>query len=315
MPRMAKKLKTMSQSETSRSSSATLMRLATRAAVASALLLIGVKTWAYLHTGSVALLSSLADSALDLLASALNLVAVRFALTPADDLHRFGHGKAEPLSGLAQAAFVAGSAVLIIVQAISRLHDPAPVTEAGLGIGVTVFSIAVTLGLVLLQRYVIARTASVAIGADALHYTGDLLLNASVIAALVLASMPGFGWADPVFGIAISVFILVNAVRIAVHSVDALMDRELPAEERARIKVIALQHPKVRRVHELRTRSSGVQKHIQMHIVLDPDLKLLDAHRICDDVEKALEAEFPGVDIIIHEDPDGIAEYHPRVGL
>lgn len=296
-------------------SPAALMRMATRLAVACALILIAVKTWAYLHTGSVALLSSLADSALDLLASGLNLIAVRFALTPADDLHRFGHGKAEPLSGLAQAAFVAGSAVLIIVQAISRLHDSAPVTEAGLGIAVTVFSIAVTLGLVMFQRYVIARTSSVAISADALHYTGDLLLNASVIAALVVSTIPGFGWADPMFGIAISVFILVNAIRIALRSVDALMDRELPAEERERIVAIALQHPKVKRVHELRTRSSGMQKHIQMHIVLDPDLKLLDAHRICDDVEKAIEGEFPGVDIIIHEDPDGIPEYHPRVGL
>lgn len=291
------------------------MRLATRAAVACAVLLIAVKTWAYLHTGSVALLSSLADSALDLLASALNLIAVRVALTPADDLHRFGHGKAEPLSGLGQAAFVAGSAVLIIVQAISRLHDTAPVTDAGLGIGVTLFSIAVTLGLVTLQRYVIARTSSMAISADSLHYMGDLLLNASVIAALALASMPGFAWADPVFGLAISVFILVNAIRIAIRSVDALMDKELPAEERERIIAIALQHPKAKRVHELRTRSSGMQKHIQMHIVLDPTLTLLEAHRICDDVEKAIEGEFPGVDIIIHEDPDGIPEYHPRVGL
>lgn len=305
----------MAQSEISNASPAALMRLATRAAVACAVLLIAVKTWAYLRTGSVALLSSLADSALDLLASALNLIAVRFALTPADDLHRFGHGKAEPLSGLGQAAFVAGSAVLIIVQAISRLHDTSPVTDAGVGIGVTLFSIAVTLGLVTLQRYVVARTSSMAISADSLHYTGDLLLNASVIAALLLASMPGFGWADPLFGIAISVFILVNAIRIAMRSVDALMDRELPTEERARIKATALKHPKVRRVHELRTRSSGVQKHIQMHIVLDPDLTLLDAHRICDDVEKAIEGEFPGVDIIIHEDPDGIPEYHTRVGL
>lgn len=295
-------------------SPAALMRLATTAAVICAVLLIAVKTYAYLRTGSVALLSSLADSALDLLASILNLIAVRVALTPADDLHRFGHGKAEPLSGLGQAAFVAGSAVLIIVQAISRLHDPAPVTDAALGIGVTAFSIVVTLGLVMFQRYVIARTSSLAISADSLHYTGDLLLNASVIAALALATMPDFGWADPVFGIAISVFILVNAVRIAVQSVHALMDRELPAEDRALIITTAEKHPKVRRVHELRTRSSGVQKFIQMHVVMDPGLTLLEAHRICDDVESAIEADFPGADILIHEDPDGISELHPRVG-
>jgi ferrous-iron efflux pump FieF len=293
---------------------AALMRLATMLAVVCAVVLITVKTWAYLRTGSVALLSSLADSALDLLASGLNLIAVRVALTPADDLHRFGHGKAEPLSGLGQAAFVAGSAVLIIVQAISRLHEPAPVTDVSIGIGVTVFSIAVTLALVMFQRFVIARTASVAISADALHYTGDLLLNASVIAAIALSTMPGLAWADPAFGIAISVFILVNAVRIAVRSVDALMDRELPVEDRARILAAAQKHPKVKRVHELRTRSSGLQKHIQMHIVMDAGLTLLEAHRICDDVELAVEAEFPGADIIIHEDPEGIPEYHPRVG-
>lgn len=309
---MTQKRETTFVSETN--SAATLMRLATTAAVACALLLIAVKTYAYSHTGSVALLSSLADSALDLFASVLNLIAVRVALTPADDLHRFGHGKAEPLSGLGQAAFVAGSAVLIIVQAISRLHESAPVTEAALGIGVTAFSIVVTLGLVLFQRYVVLRTSSLAVSADSLHYTGDLLLNAAVIGALVLAPMPGFAWADPVFGMAISVFILINAGRIAVQSVNALMDSELPADDRARIVATAETHPKVRRVHELRTRSSGLQKFIQMHIVMDPDITLLEAHRICDDVEKAVEAEFPGADILIHEDPDGISEYHPRVG-
>jgi ferrous-iron efflux pump FieF len=293
---------------------ARLMRLATGAAVVCAFVLIAVKTYAYVRTGSVALLSSLADSALDLLASGLNFLAVRVAMTPADDLHRFGHGKAEPLSGLAQAAFVAGSAVLIVVQAISHLDESAPVTEVSLGIGVTVFSILLTLALVLFQRYVIARTSSMAISADALHYAGDLLLNASVIAALLLSALPGFAWADPVFALGISAFILVNAVRIAVRSVDALMDRELPVDERARILSVAELHPKVKRVHELRTRSSGLQKFIQMHIVMDPGLTLLEAHRICDDVEKAVGAEFPGADIIIHEDPDGIPEYHPRVG-
>lgn len=291
-----------------------LMRLATTFAVACALLLVAVKTWAYLRTDSVALLSSLADSALDLMASALNLIAVRFALTPADDQHRFGHGKAEPLSGLAQAAFVAGSAVLIIVQAISRLHDPAPVADAAIGIGVTVFSIFVTLGLVMFQRYVVARTSSVAISADSLHYTGDLLLNATVIAALLLSSMADIAWADPVFGVAISLFILFNALRIVVHSVNALMDRELPAGDRARVIATAEKHPKVLRVHEVRTRSSGLQKFIQMHLVMDPRLSLLDAHRVAEDVQSAVEAEFPGADIIIHQDPDGIPEYHPRVG-
>ena len=293
---------------------ARLMRLATIAAVASALLLLGLKTWAYFATHSVALLSSLADSALDLAASSLNFMAIRFALTPADEQHRFGHGKAEPLSALGQATFVAGSAVLILVEAMSRFSHPVAVPNPGLGIAVSAVSVAVTLLLVSFQRYVVKRTGSLAIGADQLHYTGDLLLNGSVIVALVLSSMGGVTWADPVFGLGISLFILVNAATIANRAVGALMDKELPEAERRQILEIARQHPKVRHVHEMRTRSSGTQKFIQMHLVLDHTLSLLDAHRIADDVEKAVEAVFPGADIIIHEDPEGVAEFHPPVG-
>lgn len=291
-----------------------LMRLATAAAVASALLLLSLKTWAYFSTHSVALLSSLADSALDLMASGLNFMAVRFSLTPADEAHRFGHGKAEPLSALGQATFVAGSGVLIVVEAISRFSAPAVVPNSGLGIAVSVASIVVTLALVSFQRFVVKRTGSLAITADSLHYTGDLLLNGSVIVALMLSSMGNVPWADPVFGIGISVFILVNALTIANKAIAALMDMELPEAERQEILAIARQHPKVRHIHELRTRSSGAQKFIQMHLVLDHTLTLLEAHRIADDVEKAVEAAFPGADIIIHEDPEGIAEFHPPVG-
>lgn len=293
---------------------ARLMRLATAAAVASALLLLGLKTWAYFATHSVALLSSLADSALDLAASSLNFMAIRFALTPADEQHRFGHGKAEPLSALGQATFVAGSAVLILVEATSRFSAPVILPNPGLGIAVSAVSVAVTLLLVSFQRYVVKRTGSMAIGADQLHYTGDLLLNGSVIVALVLSSTGGVTWADPVFGLGISLFILVNAITIANRAVGALMDKELPDTERRQIVEIARHHPKVRHVHELRTRSSGTQKFIQMHVVLDHTLSLLDAHRISDDVEKAVEAAFPGADIIIHQDPEGVAELHPPVG-
>lgn len=291
-----------------------LMRLATIAAVASALVLLSLKTWAYFTTHSVALLSSLADSALDLMASGLNFMAVRFSLTPADDLHRFGHGKAEPLSALGQAAFIAGSAVLIVVEATSRFSAPEPVAHSDFGIAVSAVSIVVTLALVSFQRFVVKRTGSLAIGADQLHYTGDVLLNGSVMVALVLSSVGDFAWADPVFGIGISIFILVNALRIANKAVGALMDRELPESDRDEILRIARLHPKVRHIHELRTRSSGAQKFIQMHLVLDHTLSLLEAHRIADDVEKAIEAAFPGADIIIHEDPEGVAEFHPPVG-
>ncbi len=291
-----------------------LMRVATYCAVGAAVMLIAVKTAAFLVTNSVALLSSLLDSVLDLMASMVNLWAVRHALTPADKEHRFGHGKAEPLSGLAQSAFVAGSGVLLIVESVSRFGRDEPVSQGNIGIAVMVFSIVVTLMLVAFQKYVVRRTGSTAINADSLHYTGDLLLNMSVIAALVLSTFGGMAWADPAFALAIALFLVWNASTIARASIADLMDRELPEEERQTIKTTALKHPRVLGVHELRTRSSGMQTFIQMHLVLRPDLSLVDAHRIADEVEMALLADYPGADIIIHQDPEGVEEYHPPVG-
>lgn len=291
-----------------------LMRAATYAAIAVAAVLVGVKSWAYFVTGSVALLSSLADSALDLLASTLNLMAIRVALMPADSDHRFGHGKAEPLSGLGQAAFIAGSAVLVMIEAATRFGSQTTVENSQFGITVIVFAIVVTLVLVQFQKYVVRKTGSVAVGADSLHYTGDLLMNVSVIAALILSVNFELSWADPVFGIGISVFLIYNASKIAIQSVNLLMDRELPDEDRQNIRAIASKHPKVLDVHELRTRSAGLHQFIQMHVVLERDISLVEAHRISDDVEEAVRAVFPEADIIIHQDPDGVDEFHPAVG-
>ncbi len=291
-----------------------LMRVATYAAVGTALMLIVVKTAAFLITNSVALLSSLMDSVLDLFSSLVTLWAVRHALTPADNEHRFGHGKAEPLSGLAQSAFVAGSAVLLLFEAASRINKDNQVVQGEFGIGVMVFTLLVTLVLVIFQRFVVSRTGSTAIEADSLHYKGDLLLNLSVIVAIVLTTYGGVGWADPAFAIGIALFLLWNASKIARQSIAVLMDHELPEEQRQAIKAVALKHPKVRDVHELRTRSSGIQTFIQMHMVMDPELSLIEAHRIADEVEMALMADYPGADVIIHQDPDGIEEFHQPVG-
>jgi ferrous-iron efflux pump FieF len=291
-----------------------LMQAATVAAMTSGALLVTIKAVAYFDTQSVAILSSLADSALDFFASLLTFFGVRWALTPADDGHRFGHGKAEPLVGLGQAAFITGSAAFVAIEAVSRLRHPAPIVEGAAGIIVMAIAIVITLALVTFQKYVVRKTGSLAIGGDSLHYTGDLLMNASVIVALLLSAFFGIVWADPVFGIAISGYLLFNAFQIGRTAVSGLMDHELSAEEREQIRSAVLKHPKVLRVHELRTRASGLQKFVQMHIVLDPHLTLLDAHRISEDVAKAIEAMIPGVDTIIHQDPDGIEEYHPRIG-
>jgi ferrous-iron efflux pump FieF len=289
-------------------------RLKTWAAVASvsvALGLIAAKAGAYFVTSSVSLLSTLVDSLLDFVASLINLIAIRHAGAPADREHRFGHGKAEPLAGLGQAAFVAGSAIFVLVQAVERLLHPVPVVNEMLGIGVMLGSIVVTLALVLYQRWVIRQTGSVAIGADSLHYKSDLLVNLGVIAALVVATEFGWSLADPLFAAAVAVFILWSAWGIFNGSFNLLMDRELPEDDRERIRVIALGHPSVISIHDLRTRSSGTHTFIQFHLEMDGNLTLIDAHTIADTVMAQVEREFPNAEVLIHEDPFGVAERRP----
>jgi ferrous-iron efflux pump FieF len=284
------------------------MRLATYASVMVASFLILVKLAAWLYTDSISLLSTLIDSLLDAVASLINLFAVRHALVPADREHRFGHGKAEPLAALGQTAFIAGSAVFLVVVAGQRLFDPRPVQHGGIGIAVMVVAIVVTFALTRFQAYVVRRTGSFAIKADSLHYFGDMLVNGAVIVALLLASE--FGWvvADPLFGLAIAGYIMFNAWRIVRGSLDMLMDRELPEEARARIREIVLANPSVRDLHDLRTRSSGRRTFIQVHIEMDGNLTLYRAHNVADEVEAALRAAFPGAEVMIHLDPHGLDE-------
>ncbi len=282
---------------------ARLLRLATIASVATAGVLIVVKLVAFLFTDSISILSTLIDSLLDAAASVVNFLAVRHALVPADREHRFGHGKAEPLAAVGQAIFITGSAVFLLIEAGQRFFSPRPLVNTEIGIGVMVFSIVATLCLVTLQRYVIRRTGSLAISADQLHYTGDILVNGAVIVALVLAAELGWRFVDPTFGIAIAAYILYNAWQIAAGALDMLMDRELPEEERARIRQVILAHDGVLGLHDLRTRASGPQIFVQCHIELDPGLSLLTAHDIADDVENELREAFPGAEVIIHQDP------------
>lgn len=278
------------------------------ASVGVALMLTIAKAAAYFATGSVSLLSTLMDSLLDFAASLINLVAIFQAAAPADREHRFGHGKAEPLAGLGQAAFVAGSAVFVLVQAIDRLLHPAALTNEALGIGVMLVSIVVTLALVLFQRRVIRATGSVAIGADALHYKSDLLVNLAVIAALIASGTFGWHLADPLLAGAVALYILWSAWEILANSVNLLMDRELPEEDRERIRAIAMAHPAVISLHDLRTRSSGTQTFIQFHLELDPNLTLIDAHAIAEAVMHEVEHAFPNAEVLIHEDPFGVKE-------
>jgi len=280
-----------------------LVRRAAYASVAVATLLIVIKLGAYLATHSVALLASLIDSLLDVAASLVNLFAIRHALVPADEEHRFGHGKAEPIAGLAQAAFIAGSALFLIVESGNRLFHPVAIEHGALGIAVMIISTIGTIGLVYYQRYVIRKTGSIAIRADSLHYLGDVLVNLGIIVALVLSLYLEWYIADPLFALGVAAYVLYNAWEIVRGSMDQLMDRELPDGERDRIMEIARRHPEVHGVHELRTRTSGYVKFIQMHLEMDPLLTLRKAHQISDEVEAEIHKVFPYSEVIIHEDP------------
>ncbi|MFZ1413804.1 MAG: cation diffusion facilitator family transporter [Defluviicoccus sp.] len=285
-----------------------LKRWAAIAAVAVAALLIAGKAAAWGATGAVSLLSSLVDSLIDLAASTVNLLAIHHAAQPADNEHRFGHGKAEALAGLSQGIFVTGSAAFLLVEAVRRLIEPQPIANTDVGIAVMAVSIVLTLGLVVFQRFVIRRTGSVAISGDALHYRGDLLVNLSVIVALVLSAQFGWVMADPVFAFFIAAYIVWGAYGILKGSMATLMDRELDEADRQKICAIALSRPGVFDVHDVRTRSSGTHAFIQLHLEMDGELTLRAAHAIADAVMHDIERAFPNAEVLIHEDPHGIDE-------
>ncbi len=284
---------------------ATLTNRAALASVALALFLVSLKGWAAWETGSVAMLGSLADTALDLIASLIVLFGVRLAAIPADEDHRFGHGKAESLAALAQVILISVSAFGIGLRALERLRENEPTQGLELGVGVSLVAITATLGLLAYQRFVIRRTGSVAIVADHVHYQSDLLLNLSVIGALLLDQLLGFHLADPLFGFAIAAWLLWGAWRAASHSVDQLMDKEWPEAKRRRFLAAAAEHPELAGLHDCRTRTSGAHDFVQFHVWVPAQWTVAEAHDRLDRAEEALQARFPGTEIFIHLDPEG----------
>lgn len=275
------------------------------ASVATALFLLVLKAWAALATGSVAMLGSLADTALDVIASLVTLFGVRVAAQPADREHRFGHGKAEALAALVQVGIISVSALGIFTRAVQRLIAGAETAHADEGIIVSLIALAATGALIFYQRAVIRRTGSVAIRADNVHYQSDLLLNLAVIAALVLDQYAGLTGADPLFGVAIALWLIWGAWRASVHAVDQLMDKEWPDEKRMRFLAVASSRPEVKGLHDLRTRSSGARDFAQFHIWIDPEMKVSQAHDLVDAIEADLAGDFPDCEVLIHLDPEG----------
>ncbi len=282
--------------------------LTSRAALASlgvALVLIALKSWAALETGSMAMLGSLADSGLDLVASLVVLLAVRIAAIPADFDHRFGHGKAEALAAVIQVVLISISALFIAFRSIERLIQGAQTSDAELGIGVSLAAMALTLALIAYQRHVVSRTRSIAIATDRLHYASDLLLNGAVILALVLDQFTGLVGADAVFGLAIALWLARGAWGASGEAFDQLMDREWPDEQRERFLAAAREYPELAGLHDFRTRSSGTHRFAQFHVWVPAHWTVREAHDRLDRVEEQLLKRFPGTEILIHLDPEG----------
>lgn len=285
---------------------ASLTRSAAYASIATALFLVGLKLWASWQTGSTAMLGSLADTTLDLIASLATLLGVWIASHPADENHRFGHGKAEALAAIFQVMLITLSAGGIALRAVTRLVEGGQTAAAEEGIAVSLVAIVATFALLAWQRHVIRKTGSVAIKTDHVHYQSDILLNLSVIAALVIDQFMGFGAADPLFGLGIALWLAWGAWRAGGEAMDHLMDREWPEERREEFLAVLARHPDIRGVHDLRTRTSGADDFVQFHMAVDPHLTVLEAHALMDEVEERIAREFPGVEVLIHPDPEGL---------
>jgi ferrous-iron efflux pump FieF len=270
-----------------------------------AVTLIVLKSYAALETSSMAMLGSLADSGLDLVASLIVLLGVRIASAPADYDHRFGHGKAEALAALVQVILITMSAIFILFRAVQRLLSGAQTGQAELGIGVSVIAMVLTVALISYQRHVVKRTGSLAIGTDRLHYSSDLLLNGSVIVALGLDQFAGLVGADAVFGVLIALWLAWGAWSASSHALDQLMDREWPDELRERFLAATKEYPELAGLHDLRTRSSGTHYFAQFHVWVPAHWTVQEAHDRLDRAEEQLQQRFPDTEILIHVDPEG----------
>lgn len=286
-----------------------LRRASLVASVGLTVLLIAAKLVAWLLGGSVAMLSSLLDSSLDLLSSMGTGLSIYHATRPADHNHRFGHEKAEPLAAFAQSIFISASAIFVVYEALNRLYNPRPLEYSTLGIVIMVVSTIGLIAVISLQSHVVNVTGSMAIEAESLNYRGDLLLNLSVIGALALTELTGVAWIDPVFGLGIAGLLFHNSLAIGRRCFAVLMDEELPAKAREEIRQTILEHPKVLGVHDLRTRHGGQTTFIEMHLELDGDLSLTQSHDIATEVEVTLRDRYNSCQVLVHQEPFGLEDH------
>ncbi len=287
--------------------SETLRRRAATASLIAAVVLVSIKLFAVIVTGSVAILSTLLDSAADVVAAVVTVIGVREAAKPADDKHRFGHGKADALSALAHGVFIAAAGLLITADAGRRLLvDPAPVSTPQIGLIAMIACFAITGLLVLYQRHVVRQAGSQAIRADCLNHIGDLLTMAAVFLSLLVSKVTGLLWVDPLAAMLIALWLFSNSARVTMSAIDELMDRELPASYRKKVESLITDHPDVHDLHDLRTRGAGPKVFIDVHCEIDGTLSLEEVHKVMDEIEQKLEQRFPNAEIVIHPEPAGI---------
>lgn len=279
------------------------LRFITRMSILCAATLVCVKIGGWYYTHSLSMLSSLVDSLFDVVMSGINFFALRYALKPADDDHRFGHSSIEDIAGLAQFAFISGSMFFLVIQSVQRLLEPVAIEHSGVGMGIMGFSILVTGALVIAQRIIAKRTGSLIVAADALHYVGDLLMNAVVLLSFLLISMFGWLWLDPVLALCVAVYVQWEAFGLGKRAFNNLMDHEMPDDQKKVLDDIICKHPGVKGYHQLKTRYSGSRAFIQFHVDLDGSQSLFDSHKIADALEAAIEKAFPNAEVIAHQDP------------
>ena len=293
---------------------ARLKKAATAAALAVGIVMLGMKLGAWVMTDSVSVLTSLMDSILDCSVGMINFMAVRKALSPANRFHRFGFGKIEPLAALSEAVFLLGVAIMILIEAIDRFRYPHPVANVDLGAWAMVMVIAMTSGLLLYQRQVIRKTGSLVVRAEAIHYMSDVAIHLGIIISLLLSGLAGMTWVDSAFACSVAAFLSWSAKAILGESVGILLDRELSDDERHNVRNLALSHPEVKDVHDLRTRSAGAQIFIQLHVEMNPDLPLRDAHQYAEETIDLILAAYPGADVQVHEEPVGMPRHRSWCG-
>ena len=285
-----------------------LKKLATTASLALAIFLTIIKTFGVLYTGSLSVLSSMIDSLADIFASLITFFAVHISSRPADKEHRYGHGKAEALSALIQSAFICGSGFFIIYDAVIRFLSPRTIPQSWIGIIIMIISLILTICLIIFQHYVAKRTKSQAIIADALHYYVDVITNFGIIFSLFIVHQWNIFWIDTITAIIVSAYLIFNAYKLATDAISLLMDKELDDSIREHITKIALSSDHIMGIHDLRSRNMGDKYIFELHLELDGNLALAQAHQYTNNVEKSIKQAYPGAQIIIHQDPSGTSE-------